>query len=106
MDFKGEMLKCVIIHKMPFDRPKDPVIVAREKSYKDPFNEYRVPRAIIRFKQGFGRLIRSEKDTGTIILLDTRLLKRDYGQRFLDSLPENIPIQKIPASQITDFFQS
>lgn len=93
VDLPGKDLNCVIIQKLPFDPPDDPMIVARCKKYRDPWNEYRIPRAILKFKQGFGRLIRSATDTGTIIVLDTRLITSNYGPQFLESLPEGIQIK-------------
>ncbi|MFA6343111.1 MAG: helicase C-terminal domain-containing protein [Candidatus Gracilibacteria bacterium] len=92
VDIKGSDLTCVIMQKLPFDPPDDPIIAARSRKYVDAFNDYQVPRAILRFKQGFGRLIRSSKDTGSIVILDTRLLQKSYGHKFLESLPEGIKI--------------
>lgn len=92
VDIKGSDLTCVIMQKLPFDPPDDPIISARSRKYVDAFNDYQVPRAILRFKQGFGRLIRSSKDTGSIVILDTRLLQKSYGHKFLESLPQGIKI--------------
>jgi ATP-dependent DNA helicase DinG len=69
--------------------------------YSDSFSEYQLPRAILKFKQGFGRLIRSSKDTGSIIILDPRIIQRNYGQRFITSLPEGIKIEYTTRKQLT-----
>ncbi len=93
VDLKGNMLTCVILQKLPFDPPNDPIIAARGQKYANSFSEFQLPRAILKFKQGFGRLIRSRKDTGSIIILDTRIIQKEYGLRFLKSLPEGIKIE-------------
>ena len=91
VDVVGEALSCVIIHKLPFGFPGDPVLEARleyiQQQGSDPFWEYQVPSAIITLRQGLGRLIRSEQDRGALCILDSRLLSRRYGRAFLESLP-------------------
>lgn len=91
VDVVGDALRCVILVKLPFPSPNDPMGQARaeqiKKTNKDPFIEDTLPRAIVKFKQGFGRLIRSRYDRGCILCLDTRLLIKSYGQRFFRSLP-------------------
>ncbi|MCL6477794.1 MAG: DNA polymerase III subunit epsilon [Peptococcaceae bacterium] len=91
IDIPGEALTSVIIVKLPFPSPSVPVIRARiedlEKSGRNSFYDYCLPLSVIRFKQGFGRLIRSEKDRGAVVVLDRRIVDRDYGRHFLDSLP-------------------
>ena len=88
---QGEQLSCVIIDRLPFAVPNDPVVGARIRAIDDAggnaFFEYQVPSAVIALKQGFGRLIRSMKDRGVLALLDNRLLKQRYGRVFIDSLP-------------------
>jgi DNA polymerase-3 subunit epsilon/ATP-dependent DNA helicase DinG len=93
VDLQGDTLNCVVIQKLPFDPPDDPMIVARSKKYANAFSEYQLPKAILKFKQGFGRLIRSSKDTGTIVILDTRIIQKNYGHQFLEALPEGITIK-------------
>lgn len=92
VDVAGEALRCVIIVKLPFKVPSEPIIQARTEAISarggDPFMEYSLPSAIVKFKQGFGRLIRNKKDRGCIICLDTRLITKQYGKQFLNSLPE------------------
>ena len=91
VDVRGEALSCVIIDKLPFAVPSDPVVAARQRFIDNQggssFTEYSVPSAIIALKQGVGRLIRSATDRGVIALLDARLLTKGYGQQFLESLP-------------------
>jgi ATP-dependent DNA helicase DinG len=92
VDVPGEQLSCVIIDKLPFAVPSDPVVQARVTAIKeeggDAFNSYQVPQAAIALKQGFGRLIRSRSDRGVLALLDNRITKTRYGQIFFDSLPD------------------
>ncbi len=93
VDILGQDLSCVVIQKLPFDPPEDPIIKARSNQFNKPFEEFSLPRAILRFKQGFGRLIRSSKDTGSVIILDSRLVNKYYGQQFVESLPSGIHIE-------------
>lgn len=91
VDVQGEQLSCVIIDRLPFAVPTDPVVAARVKSVDaeggNAFFQYQVPAAVITLKQGFGRLIRSLHDRGLLVLLDNRILKKQYGRVFVDSLP-------------------
>jgi DNA polymerase-3 subunit epsilon/ATP-dependent DNA helicase DinG len=87
VDVVGDALSVLVIAKLPFSVPNDPIYTARSEGFTDAFNEYAVPQAILRFKQGFGRLIRSREDRGIVAVLDKRLLTKKYGQIFLDSLP-------------------
>ena len=87
VDVVGDALSVLVIAKLPFSVPNDPIYTARSEGFDDAFNEYAVPQAILRFKQGFGRLIRSREDRGIVAVLDKRLLSKKYGQIFLDSLP-------------------
>jgi len=87
VDVVGDALSVVVIVKLPFPVPSDPVFEARCELSVDPFNELSVPKAVLRFKQGFGRLIRSDRDRGVCVVLDRRIISRRYGQSFLHSLP-------------------
>jgi ATP-dependent DNA helicase DinG len=91
VDVQGEALSCVIIDKLPFAVPSDPVVSARMKAIEEaggkPFFDYQVPAAVLTLKQGFGRLIRSLEDRGVLVLLDPRVRRQRYGQTFLASLP-------------------
>jgi len=91
VDVQGEALSCVIIDKLPFAVPSDPVVQARMKAIEEdggkPFFDYQVPSAVLTLKQGFGRLIRSLEDRGVLVLLDPRIKRQRYGKTFLDSLP-------------------
>jgi DNA polymerase-3 subunit epsilon/ATP-dependent DNA helicase DinG len=88
VDVPGKSLQVVIIVKLPFDVPSDPIIAARSETYDSPFFEYTIPEAVLRFRQGFGRLIRRQDDEGLVVVLDKRVLSKRYGQAFLDALPE------------------
>src|SRR5262249_39886509 len=92
VDVKGEALSAVIIDKLPFQVPSDPLVAARSMSIQreggNPFAEYHLPNAILRLKQGLGRLIRSTSDRGILAILDNRLNTKSYGRLFMDSLPD------------------
>jgi ATP-dependent DNA helicase DinG len=98
VDVPGEALSCVIIDKLPFDPPTEPVTQARIERIADqgenPFYHYQIPAAIITLKQGLGRLIRSTEDRGVLSILDSRILTKEYGKLFLQSLPPAPVVQK------------
>src|SRR5450755_2668294 len=106
VDVQGEQLSCVIIDRLPFAVPSDPVVAARVKSIDadggNAFFQYQVPAAVITLKQGFGRLIRSLHDRGLLVLLDNRILKKQYGKVFVESLP---PYRRTTdLKQVEEFF--
>ena len=100
VDIPGEALSVLVIIRLPFDVPSDPIVSARSETFDDPFYQYSLPEAILRFKQGFGRLIRSQSDRGVVVIFDRRVLTKRYGQSFLDSLPvctkEVGPLSNLP----------
>ncbi len=88
VDVPGSALSVLVITKLPFDVPTDPLIAARSELYDDPFGQYYLPEAILKFRQGFGRLIRTASDHGVVAILDKRILTKQYGRLFLSSLPQ------------------
>jgi DNA polymerase-3 subunit epsilon/ATP-dependent DNA helicase DinG len=87
VDVPGDQLSCVVVVRLPFAVPTEPVFAARTELLRDPFRQYALPMAALRLKQGFGRLIRRRDDRGAVVILDNRVLVRDYGRAFLDALP-------------------
>jgi DNA polymerase-3 subunit epsilon/ATP-dependent DNA helicase DinG len=99
VDVPGNALSVVVITKLPFDVPSDPLIAARSELYEDSFNEYYLPEAILKFRQGFGRLIRTASDRGIVAIMDRRVLTKQYGRFFLESLPQ-CTIQQGPSMNL------
>lgn len=108
IDVPGEALSCLLIDKLPFEVPDDPLIAARmehlEKKGKNAFFNYQIPRAIIQLKQGVGRLIRSSQDRGIIVIFDVRLFTKGYGKLFLKSLPPCRVVHQL--DRLDEFFPS
>ncbi|MDP9354913.1 MAG: exonuclease, partial [Chloroflexota bacterium] len=88
VDVVGNALSLLVITKLPFAVPSDPVFAARSELFEQPFLEYAVPQAVLKFKQGFGRLIRSSRDRGVCAILDRRVISKRYGASFVQSLPD------------------
>ncbi|MBI2911574.1 MAG: hypothetical protein HYY05_05475 [Chloroflexi bacterium] len=99
VDVVGPALSVVVMARLPFAVPTDPVFAARSECYEQPFVQYALPEAVLRFRQGFGRLIRSSNDRGILVSLDRRLEARSYGRIFLQSLPP-CPIVRLPAHEV------
>ncbi|MEA3351779.1 MAG: helicase C-terminal domain-containing protein, partial [Chloroflexota bacterium] len=100
IDIPGDDLSVLVIVKLPFAVPSDPIVAARSETFDNPFYQYTVPEAILDFRQGFGRLIRTASDRGVAVILDRRVLSKNYGQFFLESLPrcnQRVgPLQNLP----------
>jgi ATP-dependent DNA helicase DinG len=88
IDIPGTDLSALVIVRLPFNVPSDPIFAARGELFDNPFIEYAIPEAIIRFRQGFGRLIRRKTDRGVVAIFDRRVISKRYGSMFLESLPK------------------
>ncbi len=88
VDIPGESLSALVIARLPFAVPTDPVFAARSDTYSDSFNQYTLPDAILRFRQGFGRLIRTNTDRGIVVVFDARVITKSYGTTFISALPD------------------
>ncbi len=108
VDVPGEALQCVILTKLPFELPNEPITEARIESLRkrgtNPFLNYQLPQAIMTLKQGFGRLIRNRGDYGLVAILDTRMRRKSYGTKFIDSLPKCKTTNSL--DEVREFFQS
>ena len=87
IDLPGDSLRVIIMPRLPFNVPTEPMFAARSEMYENPFTEYAIPQAILRFRQGFGRLIRTQQDRGVVVVLDSRIKNRQYGVQFIESIP-------------------
>jgi DNA polymerase-3 subunit epsilon/ATP-dependent DNA helicase DinG len=87
VDIQGDRLSALAICKLPFDVPSDPIFAARSETFENAFNDYSVPETVLRFRQGFGRLIRSRTDRGVVAVFDKRLISKNYGEAFIKALP-------------------
>jgi Rad3-related DNA helicase len=102
IDIPWDNLKYLVIHKIPFMVPNDPIFLARSSLFKNPFTDYSIPKSIIKLKQWFWRLIRSKKDTGLVILLDDRIYSTDWWSMFYDAFPREINIKKCSSKIFLD----
>ncbi len=107
VDIPGESLSCVVIDKLPFEVPNDPVVKARTDRVKEeggnPFFDYQVPRAVLSLRQGLGRLMRSMQDAGVLAVLDTRLFSKSYGRIFLKSIPPSPIVREL--AEVREFWR-
>ena len=99
VDLPGDLLRCVVIAKLPFAVPDDPLVAGRSERYDDPFREFQLPQAALRLRQGFGRLLRTRSDRGAVVLMDRRVLERDYGPTFISSLPD-VRLRRVPRDAV------
>ena len=102
VDVSGGLLRALVLARLPFNVPTDPIFSARSAQYEDSFNEYALPQAVLRFRQGIGRLIRSSRDVGNIVVLDRRIVAKSYGRVFLDSIPP-CTVRRAPMSAIPGY---
>ena len=102
VDMPGPSVSLVVIARLPFSVPTDPVFAARSELFEDSFREYSLPRAIVRFRQGFGRLIRRRDDRGVVVVLDGRIIAKGYGEAFVRSLPP-VSVRRLPARDLASF---
>jgi DNA polymerase-3 subunit epsilon/ATP-dependent DNA helicase DinG len=101
IDLPGDALRGLVIARLPFSVPNEPVFAARAEQYKSAFDEYSVPDAVLKFRQGFGRLIRSSTDRGVCVVLDGRIVSKAYGKAFLEALPD-VTLQKAPLAGLAE----
>jgi DNA polymerase-3 subunit epsilon/ATP-dependent DNA helicase DinG len=101
VDLPGALLRCVVIAKLPFAVPDDPLVAGRSERYDDPFREFQLPQAALRLRQGFGRLLRTREDRGAVVLMDRRVIEREYGPTFIASLPD-VRVRRVPRDGVGD----
>ena len=105
VDLAGESLKVLLVARLPFNVPTEPVFEARSELYESPFGQYALPQAILRIRQGFGRLIRTGSDRGVVVILDRRVVSRSYGDAILKSLPP-VSLQKCRTAELGEKIKS
>jgi len=101
VDLAEGVLKVLVLARLPFAVPTDPIVSARAERYEDPFTQYSLPQAVLRFRQGFGRLVRRQSDRGVVVVMDRRILSRTYGPWFVRSLPP-CTAKKVDLRQLPD----
>jgi DNA polymerase-3 subunit epsilon/ATP-dependent DNA helicase DinG len=101
VDIPGSALSAIVIPRLPFSPPNDPIFAARSENYADSFNAFALPDAVLRFRQGFGRLIRTQTDRGVVVVMDARIRTKRYGAAFTDSLPD-CTVQTSPLSALAE----
>ena len=106
IDIPGEDLQYLIIHKIPFQVPTDPIFIARSKLYTDSFSQYAIPKSLIKLKQGFWRLIRSKKDTWVVVFLDDRIFSTSWGKVYIDAFPKEVKILYGSSQKLLEVLQN
>ena len=101
VDIPGDALSLLIMTRLPFVPPTDPVLRARGEQYDNEFMEFSLPAAILQFRQGIGRLIRTQSDRGAAVILDGRITSRRYGRHFIDALPP-APVIREPLNRVAE----
>jgi DNA polymerase-3 subunit epsilon/ATP-dependent DNA helicase DinG len=105
VDLGGASLDALVMARLPFPVPTDPIVAARSEQFEDGFSDYSIPEAVQRFRQGFGRLIRSRTDRGAFVILDKRIITKNYGVKFQRSLPE-CTVRRISAERLFPLLES
>ncbi|MDA1279254.1 MAG: exonuclease domain-containing protein [Chloroflexi bacterium] len=105
VDLQGASLDVLVMARLPFPVPTDPIVAARSEQFEDGFREYSIPEAVQRFRQGFGRLIRSRTDRGVFVILDNRIVTKSYGRQFQRSLPK-CNVRRISTERIVPILES
>lgn len=106
IDIPWEDLQYLVVHKIPFQVPTDPIFIARSKLYEDSFTQYAIPKSILKLKQGFWRLIRTKQDTGVIVFLDDRIYTTQWGKRYLEAFPKDIKVRYGSTQKLLEILQN
>jgi len=93
IDIPWEDLRYLLIHKIPFNVPSDPIFQARSKLFQNSFEQYAIPKAVLKLKQWFGRLIRTKTDTWIVVFLDNRIFQSSWGEKFFEAFPEGTKVR-------------
>ncbi len=105
IDIPGRDLRYLVIHKIPFSVPSDPIFTARSSLFQDSFADYAIPKSILKLKQGFGRLVRSKDDTGIIVFLDDRINTTIWGKKFFEAFPKDIKVRYWSTQKLIELLQ-
>jgi DNA polymerase-3 subunit epsilon/ATP-dependent DNA helicase DinG len=105
VDLQGASLDALVMARLPFPVPTDPVVAARSEQFEDGFREYSIPEAVQRFRQGFGRLIRSRTDRGAFVILDSRIITKNYGVKFQRALPK-CTVRRVSTDRLFEMLES
>jgi len=105
VDLEGASLDSLVMARLPFPVPSDPIVAARSERFEDGFNEFSIPEAVQKFRQGFGRLIRSKTDRGVFAILDSRIISKGYGVKFQRSIPR-CAVKRVSADSLGSLIAS